>query len=279
MSVAILSGSCAGRLRFNPPAITPGWIGLGSAGRRTTAPCLQPIRVIHREFRETYGSSSIWGVLIKRGHGVGEHRIARLMRVEGIRAKTVKRWRATTDLGHTWPVATNTLKRRFQVGQPNRVWAGDLTYVWTTEGWLFLAAVLDLYSRTVIGWAMRHCLPVDLAERALTMALANRKPTAGLLHHSTRGSQYAATSYQRLHGEHGITTSMSLKGNCWHNACVQSFLGKLNREPVYHRHYAAREEATQDIFEYIEVFYNRRRRHSTLGYDSPAEYEARMAVA
>ena len=240
---------------------------------------LSAIRVIHRESRETYGSPSIWDALIKQGHGVGKHRIARLMRVAGIRAKTVKKWCATTDSDHTWPVATNTLNRQFQVKRSNRVWAGDITYVWTTEGWLYLAVVLDLYSRTVIGWAMGSRLTVELAERALTMALANRTPTAGLLHHSDRGSQYAATSYQRLLGEHGITPSMSRTGNCWDNACVETFFGTLKRDLVYHRHYTTREEATQDIFEYIEVFYNRLRRHSTLGYYSPAEFEARTAVA
>jgi transposase InsO family protein len=237
------------------------------------------IRVIHRESRETYGSPSIWDALIKQGHGVGEHRVARLMRQEGIRAKTVKKWRATTQSNHRLPVALNTLNRQFTVTQPNRVWAGDITYVWTTEGWLYLAVVLDLYSRLVIGWAMGSRLTVELAEQALTMAVANRAPRAGLLHHSDRGSQYAATSYQHLLGEHGITTSMSRKGNCWDNACVESFFGTLKRELVYHQHYATRENATQDIFEYIEVFYNRKRRHSTLGYDSPAEFEARTAVA
>ena len=237
------------------------------------------IRMIHRESRETYGSPSIWDALLKQGHCVGEHRIARLMRQEGIRAKTVKKWRATTQSNHRLPIALNTLNRQFTVTQPNRVWAGDITYVWTTEGWLYLAVVLDLYSRLVIGWAMGHRLTVDLAERALIMALANRTPTAGLLHHSDRGSQYAATSYQRLLDAHGITTSMSRQGNCWDNACVESFFGTLKRELVYHRHYTTREDARQDIFEYIEVFYNRKRRHSTLGYDSPAEYEARTAVA
>jgi transposase InsO family protein len=262
------------------PAGYYAWAGRPESDRSVyNRTLLSAIRMIHQESRETYGSPSIWDALIKRGHRVGEKRIARLMCVEGIRAKTVKKWRATTDSGHTWPVVTNTLNRQFQIEQPNRVWAGDITYVWTTEGWLYLAVVLDLYSRIVIGWAMGHRLTVDLAERALTMALANRKPTAGLLHHSDRGSQYAATSYQRLLGEHGITSSMSRKGNCWDNACVESFFGTLKRELVYHRHYATRDEATLDIFEYIEVFYNRRRRHSTLGYDSPAEYEARTAVA
>jgi transposase InsO family protein len=262
------------------PAGYYAWAGRPESDRSVyNRTLLSAIRMIHQESRETYGSPSIWDALIKRGHRVGENRIARLMRVEGIRAKTVKKWRATTDSGHTWPVVTNTLNRQFQIEQPNRVWAGDITYVWTTEGWLYLAVVLDLYSRIVIGWAMGHRLTVDLAERALTMAVANRKPTAGLLHHSDRGSQYAATSYQRLLGEHGITSSMSRKGNCWDNACVESFFGTLKRELVYHRYYATRDEATLDIFEYIEVFYNRRRRHSTLGYDSPAEYEARTAVA
>jgi putative transposase len=148
---------------------------------------LSEIRVIHRESRETYGSPSIWDALMKRGHGVGEHRIARLMRAEGIRAKTVKKWRATTQSNHRLPVAENTLNRQFTAEYPNRVWAGDITYVWTTEGWLYLAVVLDLYSRAVIGWAMDHRLTVDLAEHALTMALANLTPTAGLLHHSDRG--------------------------------------------------------------------------------------------
>ena len=199
---------------------------------------LSAIRVTHRESRETYGSPSIWDALVKQGHRIGEHRVARLMRQDGIRAKTVKRWRATTQSNHRLPVAENTLNRQFMVTQPNRVWAGDLT-----------------------------------------MALANRNPQAGLLHHSDRGSQYAATRYQRLLGERGITPSMSRTGNCWDNACVESFFGTLKRELVYHRHYETRDAARQDIFEYIEVFYNRRRRHSTLGYDSPAEFEARTAVA
>ena len=240
---------------------------------------LSAIRVIHRESRETYGSPSIWDALIKQGHRVGEHRVARLMRQHRIRAKTVKKWRATTQSHHRMPVTENTLNRQFTVAQPNRVWAGDLTYVWTTEGWLYLAVVLDLYSRAVIGWAMGSRLTVEWAAHALTMALTHRHPTAGLLHHSDRGSQYAATRYQRLLSEHGITSSMSRTSNCWDNACVESFFGTLKRELVYHRHYATRDEATQDIFEYIEVFYNRLRRHSTLGYDSPVEFEARTAVA
>jgi len=153
-----------------------------------TRTLLSAIRVIHQESRETYGSPSIWDALIKQGHCVGEHRVVRLMRVEGIRAKTVKKWRTTAQSTHRFPVATNTLNRQFTVTHPNRVWAGDLTYVWTTEGWLYLAVLLDLYSRLVIGWAMGHRLTMELAEQALTMALAHRTPRAGLLHHSDLGS-------------------------------------------------------------------------------------------
>jgi putative transposase len=240
---------------------------------------LTDIRIIHQESRQTYGSPSIWHVLVRRGQRVGEHRVARLMRQAGLRAKTITMWHTTTQSQHRFPVAENTLDRTFTVAAANQVWAGDITYVWTLEGWLYLAVLLDLYSRRVIGWAMSQRLTVDLAERALRMALTNRAPGVGLLHHSDRGSQYAATSYQHLLTAHGLTPSMSRKGNCWDNACVESFFGTLKRELVYHRRYATREEATQDIFEYIEVFYNRQRRHSTLGHDSPAEYEARTAVA
>ncbi|MEK6631968.1 MAG: IS3 family transposase [Nitrospirota bacterium] len=240
---------------------------------------LATIRVLHQNSRQTYGSPSIWRALCAQGHRVGEQRVARLMRHDGLRAKTVKKWRATTDSSHCVPVAANTLQRQFTVSQPNRVWAGEITYVWTMEGWLYLAVLLDLYSRAVIGWAMGPRLTGDLTEQALRMALTTRLPEAGLLHHSDRESQDAAGPYQQLLTTHGITASMSRTGNCWDNACVESFFGTLKRERVYHRQYATRSVATQDIFEYIEVFYNRKRRHSTLGYQSPAEYEARCAVA
>jgi putative transposase len=240
---------------------------------------LSAIRVIHQESRETYGSPSIWDALLKQGHRIGEHRVARLMQQAGLRAKTVKKWRATTQSQHRFPVAANTLDRAVTVAAPNRGWAGDITYAWTAEGWLYLAVIRDLYSRRVIGWAMGHRLIGELTEDALAMALANRQPRAGLLHHSDWGSQYAASNYQRLLNECGLIPSMSRKGNCWDNACVESFFGMLKRELMYHRRYETRDAARQDIFEYIEVFYNRRRRHSTLGYDSPVEYEARAAVA
>jgi len=245
-----------------------------------TRTLLSAIRVIHRESRKTYGSPSIWDALIKRGHGVGEHRIARLLRAAGIRAKTVKQWHATTPSSHRMPVAANGLDRPFSITRPKRVWAGDITYVWTTEGWLYLAVILDLYSRAVIGWALEARLTGDLVRQALTMAIRHRAPKSGLLHHSDRGgSQYAAPPYQQQLTTHGMTGSMSRRGTYWDHACVESFFGTLKRERIYHRQYRTREEATQDIFEYIEVFSNRRRRHSTLGYYSPAEFEARTAVA
>lgn len=232
------------------------------------------IRLIHAESRSTYGSPRVHATLQAQGQRIGEHRVARLMRTSAIRAKTVKKWRATTDSAHQYPVVPNTLNRQFAVAHPNQVWAGDITYVWTAEGWLYLAVVLDLYSRRVIAWGMGSRLTQELATAALIMAVEQRRPASGVLHHTDRGSQYAATLYRELLAGHGLTASMSRRGNCWDNAVVESFFHTLKTELVYHRRYITREEARQDIFEWIEVFYNRTRRHSTLGYRSPAEFEA-----
>jgi putative transposase len=240
---------------------------------------LSQIREAHQRSRCTYGSPRITHELRAQGHCVGENRIAGLMRTAHIRAKSARKWRATTQSAHRLPVADNTLDRAFSVAQPNRVWAGDISYVWTAQGWLYLAVVLDLYSRAVIGWAMGERLTAELATQALTMALWRRKPDRGLLHHSDRGIQYAAGDYQRLLAERGIDCSMSRKGNCWDNAVVESFFHTLKVELVHHRRYLTRDEARQDIFEWIEVFYNRQRRHSTLGFRSPAEFEALDKVA
>jgi len=233
------------------------------------------IRVIHAESRSTYGSPRVHATLQAQGQRIGEHRVARLMRTSAIRAKRVKTWRVTTDSAHQYPVVPNTLNRQFVVAHPNQVWAGDITYVWTAEGWLYLAVVLDLYSRRVIAWGMGSRLTQELATAALTMAVEQRRPASGVLHHTDRGSQYAATLYRELLAGHGLTASMSRRGNCWDNAVVERFFHTLKTELVYHRRYITREEARQDIFEWIEVFYNRTRRHSTLGYCSPAEFEAR----
>ena len=233
------------------------------------------IRVIHAESRHTYGSPRVHATLQAQGQRIGEHRVARLMRTSAIRAKTIKTWRATTDSAHPYPIVPNTLNRQFAVTAPNRVWAGDITYVWTAEGWLYLAVVLDLYSRRVIAWGMGNRLTQELATAALTMAIEHRRPARGVVHHTDRGSQYAATRYRAVLAEHGLTASMSRRGNCWDNAVVESFFHTLKTELVFHRRYLTRDAARQDIFEWIEVFYNRVRRHSTLGYRSPAEFEAR----
>ena len=240
---------------------------------------LTELRQLHHDSRRTYGSPRMWRELVERGRTVGRHRVARLMRYDGLRAKTITQWRAPTQSSHQFPVAANQLNRQFAVAAPNQVWAGDLTYIWTLEGWLYLAVLLDLYSRAVIGWAMGARLTGELTQQALQMALQRRHPHPGLLHHSDRGSQYAATAYQQDLRAAGMTGSMSRRGNCWDNACVESFFGTLKRELIHHRQYRTREEARQEIFEYLEVFYNRQRRHSTLGYQSPAEFEARVAVA
>lgn len=246
---------------------------------QANARLLSQIREAHLRSRCTYGSPRITQELRAQGHCVGENRIAGLMRAAQIRAKSARKWRATTQSTHRLPVAENTLNRAFSVAQPNHVWAADISYVWTAQGWLYLAVVLDLYSRAVIGWAMGERLTADLATHALTMALWRRKPCRGLLHHSDRGIQYAAADYQRLLATHGIDCSMSRKGNCWDNAVVESFFHTLKVELVHHRRYLTRDEARQDIFEWIEVFYNRQRRHSTLGYRSPVEFEAMDKVA
>lgn len=240
---------------------------------------LTELRQLHYESRQTYGSPRLWRELVERGRIVGRHRVARLMRYDGLCAKAITKWRTTTQSSHHFPVATNQLNRQFAVAAPNQVWAGDLTYIWTMEGWLYLAVLLDLYSRAVVGWAMGGRLTGEVTQQALQMALQRRHPKPGLLHHSDRGSQYAATVYQQQLRAAGMIGSMSRRGNCWDNACVESFFGTLKRELIYHRQYQSREEARQEIFEYLEVFYNRQRRHSTLGYQSPAEFEARAAVA
>ena len=233
------------------------------------------IRVIHAESRRTYGSPRVHTTLQAQGQQIGAHRVARLMRTNAIRAKTVKKWRVTTDSAHPYPVLPNTLNRQFAVAAPNRVWAGDITYIWTAEGWLYLAVVLDLYSRRVIAWGMGSRLTQELATAALTMAIEHRRPARGVVHHTDRGSQYAVTRYREVLADHGLTASMSRRGNGWDNAVVESFFHTLKMEHVHHHRYRTREEARQDMFEWIEVFYNRVRRHSTLGYRSPAEFEAR----
>jgi len=239
------------------------------------------IKVIHEASRQTYGSPRVHEALKARGTRCSRKRVARVMRSEGIHGRKRRRFRATTNSRHPNPIAENMLERAFAVsaiGSANRVWAADITYVPTWEGWLYLAVVLDLGSRRVVGWSMRHTLDTGLVLDALEMALAERRPPHGLMHHSDRGSQYASHEYRQVLAERGISCSMSRKGDCWDNAVVESFFATLKTELVHDRSYRTREEARREIFEYIEVWYNRKRLHSSLGYFSPEKYESRQVA-
>lgn len=236
------------------------------------------IRVAHGESRATYGSPRVYRALKARGVPCCENTVAKLMKAEGVRPKARRPFVVrTTDSRHDRPVAGNGLNREFYPDRPNAVWTADITYVPTAEGWLYLAVVLDLFSRRVVGWATADHLRSELTCDALRMALEHRKPRGELLHHSDRGVQYASEAYRHLLVEHAIEPSMSRTGNCWDNAVTESFFSTAKRELTHHESYATREEARQSLFEYIEVFYNRQRLHSTLGYRSPVEYEVRFA--
>ena len=236
------------------------------------------IRQAHIEGRATYGSPRVYRALKARGVACGENTVAKLMRAEGVRPKARRPFAVkTTDSRHGRPVAKNVLNREFYPDRPDTVWTADITYVPTAEGWLDLAVVLDLFSRRVVGWATADHLRSELVCDALRMALEHRRPRGELLHHSDRGVQYAGEAYQQILAGHGIEPSMSRTGDCWDNAVTESFFSTTKRELTHRETYATREEARGSLFESIEVFYNRRRLHSTLGYRSPAEYEVRFA--
>lgn len=233
------------------------------------------IRAIHRETRGSYGSRRMAEELQSQGHPVGRYKARRLMREAGVEVRRKRRFRRTTDSRHRLPVFPNILDRAFDVGKANAVWGSDITYLWTKEGWLYVTVLLDLYSRRVIGWAMDSHMRAELVEDALNMALGRRQPLAGLLHHSDQGNQYASGDYQALLSAHGIVCSMSRKGNCWDNAVVERFFGSLKREWTDDCLYETRQQAKSDVIQYIEMFYNSRRRHSHLGYLTPIEFEQR----
>lgn len=228
----------------------------------------------HRVGRGSYGSLRVLDELREQGETVGRRRIARLMKERGLAGEMKRKWRHPAGAITTDSCEPNKLDRDFNAPAPNRLWATDITYVRTWEGWLYLAVVIDLFSRRVVGWSMQSHLRTDLVLGALTMAVGQRLPEPGLLAHSDRGSQYTSGSYQSALRAHGIECSMSGRGNCWDNAVVESFFGTLKQELVYRRSWPTRAEAAAAIHEYIEVFYNRRRRHSTLGGKSPAAFEA-----
>jgi transposase InsO family protein len=229
---------------------------------------------IHNKSRRTYGSPRIHAELRAEGMVYNRKRIARLMRQEGIQGRRKRRKAVTTDSKHPYPVAPNLLNRQFEAQAPNEKWVADITYIPTREGWLYLAAVLDLYSRKAVGWSMSSQVTADLVEDALRMALYERQPDPGLLHHSDRGSQYASEQIRRILAANRIQVSMSRTANCYDNAVMESFFSTLKCEWVHHQVYKTRMEASKDIFEYIAGFYNTVRRHSTLGYVSPNQFEA-----
>jgi len=235
------------------------------------------IQTVHVASRRVYGSPRVHEALVAQGEKVCENTVAKVMRQRHIRAKTKKKFvPRTTDSVHDQPVAGNLLNRHFTATLPNQKWVADITYIPTDEGWLYLAGVLDLCSRKIVGWSMAEHLETTLVADALAMAVARRSPQAGLLHHSDRGSQYASDDYQQVLERCGMICSMSGRGECWDNACMESFWSTLKTELVHHERYATREQARQSIFEYIEVFYNRQRLHSALGYLSPEAFEASL---
>lgn len=235
---------------------------------------LAEIRALHKASRGVYGYRKIHRALVAKGVSCGRNRVARLMRQAGLRSKRRQRYRVTTQSRHRRPIAPNRLARRFRATEKNRKWVTDITYVRTSQGWLYLAAVLDLFSRRVVGWAMESFLTDTLTIKALQMALSRRHPPAGLLHHSDRGSQYASNDYRQLLSSAEALTSMSRTGNVYDNAPMESFFATLKTELVQHRRYHSRQQAKSDIFEYIEVFYNRQRLHAAIGYMSPADFES-----
>lgn len=233
------------------------------------------IQAIHAQNRRVYGSPRVCRALQAQGESVCENTVASIMREREIRARTKAKFvPRTTDSSHACPVAENQLDRQFTAELPNQKWAVDITYIPTGDGWLYLAGVIDLCSRKIVGWSMADHMRTDLVSDALKMAITHRRPQEGLLHHSDRGVQYASDDYQHLLQSHSMEVSMSGKGDCWDNAAMESFWATLKTELVHHEHYQTREQARQSIFEYIEVFYNRNRLHSSLGYQSPEAFEA-----
>jgi len=249
----------------NRPRVTP--------TMKSNRALLGKIRAIHSRSRKTYGSPRVHRQLRREEIRVGRNRVARLMREDALRGRIRRRFRSTTDSNHSLPVAPNTLNREFSAKSPDHVWAGDITYIRTGNSWSYLAVVIDLYSRMVVGWAFASHMRTELVEDALMAALGQRKPAPKLLHHSDRGSQYASREYRKQLAKRGIQVSMSRRGNCWDNAVAESFFGSLKQELVHHERWETPAEARAAIHDYIEVFYNRQRIHSSLGYRTPAEVD------
>jgi len=231
------------------------------------------IAEIYWKSRGTYGSPRIHEKLKKEGYHYNIKRIERLLKELGLKAIQKRKFKVTTDSNHNYPIKENLLKREFDVDTPNKAWVSDITYIFTKEGWLYLTVIIDLYSRKVVGWSINKRMTKQLVIDALIMAVKKRKPSKGLIFHSDRGSQYASHDFQNSLLRYGMKSSMSRKGDCWDNAVAESFFSSLKTELIYHNRYQYRSQTRQDIFEYIEVFYNKDRLHSYLDYKSPEEYE------
>jgi putative transposase len=256
------------------------WAGRAESARAADDRTLAAeIRAAYEASRGRYGSPRVHAELRARGRRIGRKRVARLMRGMGLAARRRRRFRRTTDSRHAFPIAPNLLERNFTAEAPDRVWLADLTYIWTAQGWLYLAAVLDLYTRRVVGWAMADHLRHELTLAALDMAIVRQRPAPGLVHHADRGVQYAAHGYRARLRRHGMVCSMSRKGDCWDNAPMESFFATLKGELVEEADYQTRDEARADLFQYIEGFYNRRRLHSGLGYLTPEQKAAAFQSA
>ncbi len=227
----------------------------------------------------TYGSRRIRRALLQAGEHISRRRVRQLMKAEGLCCKTKRKFKLTTDSAHQQPISPNHLARDFQANNPNEKYVGDITYIWTDEGWLYLAIVIDLFSRQVVGWSMAAHMRTELVNQALLMALWQRKPKRGLIWHTDRGVQYASDSHRALLREHGIIQSMSRKGNCWDNAVAESFFHTLKTELIHHMQFKTREEAKDAIVKYIEIFYNRKRLHSANDYMAPVAFEEARAAA
>lgn len=234
----------------------------------------EQIRQVHSASRENYGTVKTWKALKVKGVACGKHRVARLRKVNGIESKRRRRFKVTTRSKNTVWIAPNRLNRCFSVAKPNKVWAGDVTFVETRNGWLYLAVLLDLYSRKVIGWAMSNKNNKKLVVNALEMALARRKPQSEILHHSDRGSIYGSDDYQKMLTASRLIPSMSRKGDCYDNAVVESFFGTLKTELLYGQRFMPREQVRSEIFKFVEIFYNRQRLHQSLNYITPEMAEA-----
>ena len=243
---------------------------------KKNAALTEEIKEVYEESRNTYGSPRVHAELVERGHEVGRNRVARLMAEEGLVARRKPKFRKTTDSDHDDPIAPNVLDRNFEVEAPDQAWVADITYIWTIQGWMYLAVIIDLYSRRVVGWSMADHMRTELVLDALRAALGSRAPhPAGLVFHSDRGSQYAAGDYRDALGVAGITCSMSRRANCWDNAVAESFFSTLKTELVHNMIFLTKASAKTTIAEWIEIFYNGKRRHSTIGYISPVECERR----